>query len=133
MPRKKKNLEENLVKKTAPDVETKVIVDPKEDEDLYPEYPQEKPTDDYVCNLNNTEIDKKYIDESKKMLFEPSQNNKKTLIINKIVSKKQSRKELSEIKARLTVRPLISSYRKSRIRKSAGFGMSFKVGTERIH
>ena len=131
MPRKKKNLEENLVKETAPDVETKVIVDPKEDEDLYPEYPQEKPTDDYVCNLNNTEIDKENIDKSKKMLFE--QNNKKALVINKIVPKKQTLKELRKIRTRLTIKPIMSSYRGSRKRRSSfGVGFSFKVGKEHI-
>ncbi len=130
MPRKKKNKKEDLIEETAPAVETNLVDEFKSEVEPIIE-PTQKPVDDLVINPEN--IDKDIIDDAKKMLFEPSPNNKKTLIINKIIKKKSLPKELSLIRAKLTVRPLVSSYRKSRVKKAPGISMRFKVGKERIH
>lgn len=130
MPRKKKKQEEDLVKKSAPDVEVNLIDGPKQEVEPVVE-PVQEPVDDLIENVDS--IDKNTVIDTKKMLFELSPNNKKTLTINKIVPKRQSLKEIAEIKARLKVKPLISSYRGSRSRKSACIGLNFKVGREHIH
>ena len=129
MPRKRKKQEEDVVKKTAPNVEVKIIDDIKPEVDPIID-PQQEPVNDFI---DNVDIDKNIINNTKRMLFEPSPNNKKTLVINKKMSKKQSPNELAEIKTRLTLRPLISNYKKSRIKKGTGISLSFKVGRERIH
>ena len=123
MPRRKKT-DDVVASKEAPVIETNLIdgIKPQEApiEDLIP-----IPTDDLVIGST---VQKEIIDEVKNKLFEPTSRNTKTLIINKIVPKKQTPQQLSKIKSKMTLKPLMSRYRGSRTRKNNSLTLSFKVG-----
>ena len=122
MSRRKKNVD-NI---EAPNVNTKIVVENKTDNQDTIELIDLKPEDvvDNICQTYN--IPKELITGEKKKLFEPSKS--KTLTINKMVRKNPDKKRIGQIKANLTQKPLISSYKGSKTRKSSNFSLSFKVG-----
>lgn len=127
MGRRKKNTvttpDVDIVKKEAPDVETKIIVDKQPESPEDDNRQNEVVMDDII--MGDVCDDKKILDV-KINLFEPSES--KTLVINKIINKKPVNNRIGQIKANLIQRPLNSAYKGSRKRPSKGFSLSFKLG-----
>jgi hypothetical protein len=128
MPRRKKNIDvisnNEEVKIEAPKVETTIIVGSPEIPNNENNKKEDIVNDIVIGDCDNKEI----IEEYKNRLFEPSPTRTKTLVINKIIKKKPDIKRIGQIKANLTQRPMISSYRGTRTRKTNNFNLSFKVG-----
>ena len=123
MPKKKKI--ENLIKKEAPEVNVTLIDGPKNKEEI-PDNLTIDPTNDLITGEIPNNVDTIDI---KKMIFEKSPNNSKSIVINKEYKKYKEIKKLNNIKARLTLRPIISSYRGSRTRPNSNrASFSFKLG-----
>lgn len=116
MPRKKKE---------APNVETNLTIGIEKEEQ--PKDDIIKPTDDLVDgDIEN--IDSKYVEEAKRMLFEPSPNNKKTLIINKKCKSNNTIRESFKLKDSMIIQPLTRKYRGSRVRHNNKTGIRFMIG-----
>ena len=112
-------------KKEAPNVETNLTIGIKQEEQ--PKDDIIEPTDDLVDgDIEN--IDSKYIKEAKRMLFETSPNNKKTLVLNKKNKINNTPRELFKIKSNLTIQPLTRRYRGSKVRHSSKAGIRFILG-----